>query len=64
MHTITPFSQASLLAGLVQAPTYYNPLKNYEGAKARQKTVLTLMAEQGYISQEQGAEAYKKDLGL
>ena len=66
--TTTPekldLAQASLLAGLVQAPTYYNPLKNYEGAKARQKTVLTLMAEQGYISQEQGAEAYKKDLGL
>lgn len=66
--TTTPekldLAQASMLAGLVQAPTYYNPLKNYEGAKARQKTVLTLMAEQGYISQEQGAEAYKKDLGL
>ena len=64
--TTTPekldLAQASMLAGLVQAPTYYNPLKNYDAAKARQKTVLTLMAEQGYISPEQGAEAYKKEI--
>lgn len=57
-------AQASMLAGLVQAPTYYNPLQNYPAAKARQKIVLTLMTEQGYISPEQSNDAYKKDLGL
>lgn len=57
-------AQSAMLAGLVQAPTYYNPLQNYPAAKARQKIVLSLMTEQGYISPEQSNAAYKKDLGL
>jgi len=47
-------AEASLLAGLPQAPAYWDPYSNWEGAKRRQGVVLGLMAEQGYIT---GAEA-------
>lgn len=57
-------AQASLLAGLVQAPTYYNPLENYDAAKSRQKIVLTLMTNQGYISSRDAMEAYGTRLHL
>jgi membrane peptidoglycan carboxypeptidase len=57
-------SQASMLAGLLQAPSYYNPLENYDGARNRQKTVLSLMAEQGYINETEAAEAYRASLHL
>lgn len=56
--------QASLLAGLVQAPTYYNPLENYEGARRRQDIVLKLMAEQGYISKKDALLAREGTLHL
>lgn len=57
-------AQASLLAGLVQAPTYYNPLENYDAAKSRQKIVLTLMTNEGYISSRDAMEAYGTRLHL
>ena len=57
-------SQASMLAGLVQAPTYYNPLQNYDAARERQKIVLALMVEQGYISNTSATEAYHEHTGL
>jgi monofunctional glycosyltransferase len=56
--------QSAMLAGLLQAPTYYNPLENYKAAKERQKTVLTLMAEQGVITNSDAAAAYKENLHL
>lgn len=57
-------SQSSMLAGLLQAPTYYNPLEHYDAARKRQQVVLALMAEQGYISASQATQAYRDDLGL
>lgn len=57
-------SQSSMLAGLLQAPTYYNPLENYDAARKRQQVVLALMAEQGYISNSQASQVYREDLGL
>ncbi len=47
-----------MLAGLVQAPTYYNPFENYSGAKARQKTVLDVSYEQGKWSSSLTAMLY------
>lgn len=41
--------ECTLLAGLVQYPTGYNPLVEPEYAKARQLTVLRLMREAGFI---------------
>lgn len=57
-------AQAAMLAGLLQAPTYYDPLVNYTAAKERQKVVLALMADQGFISSRDAAIAYRDDLHL
>ena len=51
-------------AGLVQAPTYYNPFENYEAAKSRQKIVLDRMADQKLITKAQADKAYAEDLHL
>lgn len=46
-------AEASLLAGLFQAPNAYNPFKNPEGASARRNQVLYLMELHGYITHEE-----------
>ena len=55
-------AEATLLAGLPQAPAYYNPLENLEGARARQAVVLDLMVAQGYITGEQARLAREEEL--
>jgi penicillin-binding protein 1C len=50
-------AEAALLAGLPQAPSYYDPFLNPTVAKARQEIVLDLMAKNGMISEERAAEA-------
>ncbi|MCB0406878.1 MAG: transglycosylase domain-containing protein, partial [Bdellovibrionales bacterium] len=44
-------AESALLAGLPQAPSRYSPIYNPSSAKARQRYVLTRMAEEGYITQ-------------
>ena len=46
-------AEASLLAGLVQQPYGYDPLKNPEAAAGRRSVVLKRMADLDYISREQ-----------
>lgn len=46
-------SEAALVAGLYQAPTYYNPFNNPENATKRRSTVLYLMVRHGYITAEE-----------
>lgn len=46
-------AEAALLAGLVNAPSYYNPLRNPLNAKKRMDTVLDLMYRHGYITESQ-----------
>lgn len=53
-------AEAALLAGLPQAPAWYDPYSNPERALARQKVVLDLMVEAGYISAEE-AETAKRE---
>ena len=50
-------SECSLLAGLLQAPSVYDPLTNLETARERQQVVLGLMASQGFISRAQAEQA-------
>jgi 1A family penicillin-binding protein len=57
-------AEASLLAGLPQAPAYWDPYSNWEGAKRRQAVVLGLMAEQGYITAAEAEAAYAQELAL
>jgi membrane peptidoglycan carboxypeptidase len=56
--------QAALLAGLVENPTYYDPLTDPSQAIARRNVVLTRMAQIGYITKPQAAAAEKLPLGL
>ena len=46
-------AESSLIAGLFQAPTYYNPFTNPKGASERRNTVLNLMHRHGYISKDE-----------
>ena len=45
--------EASLIAGLFQAPGRHDPYKNVESATSRRNTVLKLMVRHGYITQEE-----------
>lgn len=49
-------SEASLLAGLPNAPSVYSPTKNKELSKKRQSAVLRQMVKYEYISEEQKQE--------
>ena len=56
-------AEASLLACLPNAPTYYSPFGVHtDGLKARQETALDRMASQGYITPEQSQEAKSVDI--
>ncbi|WP_211229970.1 transglycosylase domain-containing protein [Desulfovirgula thermocuniculi] len=57
-------AEAALLAGLVRAPSYYNPFENPEGALARRNTVLKQMEECGFSTPEQVAKAQAEPLNL
>ena len=46
-------AEASLLAGVPNAPSVYSPTVNPDLAKKRQKHVLNKMVEYGYITQEE-----------
>jgi membrane peptidoglycan carboxypeptidase len=50
-------AEASLLAGLPNAPSYYDPVLHLDRAKARQAIVLDAMARQNVVSQAQADEA-------
>ena len=53
-------AQASLLAGLPQSPSYYDPTTNKPVALQRQQVVLQAMLEQGMITKQQMAAAQKE----
>lgn len=56
-------SEASLLAGLPQAPTRYSPFGAHPKlAKERQKQVLRSMAEEGFITEEEAKKAQEVEL--
>ena len=64
-------AEAALLAGLPQAPSYYDPysnLWNSDGSpgpsKQRQGVVLGLMVKQGYIAPEEANAAWFQELKL
>ncbi|HQX63665.1 MAG TPA: transglycosylase domain-containing protein, partial [Thermomicrobiales bacterium] len=53
-------AEASMLAGLPQAPSYYDPTVNMEAAKSRQRYVLDQMTNQGYITREDADAAWNQ----
>jgi membrane peptidoglycan carboxypeptidase len=57
-------NQAALLAGLVQAPSEYNPIDNPEKAIGRRNQVVTRMAELGMVTPDEAREVRQSELGL
>ncbi|MFB3779277.1 MAG: penicillin-binding protein 1A [Bryobacteraceae bacterium] len=55
-------AEAAMLAGLAQRPSYTSPIRWPERAKARRNVVLGLMKENGYITEQQYAEAVSSPL--
>ena len=49
--------EAAMLAGMIQRPSYYNPLRYADRVKERRDLVLTLMHNNGYLDQAQLAAA-------
>ena len=57
-------SEAALLAGLIPAPSRYEPRGNVELAEQKRRIVLQGMHEQGYIDDQQYLEAVQQELWL
>ena len=57
-------SQASLLAGLIQAPSSYDPQTNPQGARTRQIEVLRSMVRNGFATEDEAAAAVGSTLQL
>ncbi len=58
---LTP-GEAAFLAGLIQAPSAYDPVLHYPAAKNRQQYVLGGMVATGALSQSQADEASSQDI--
>lgn len=54
--------EASLLAGLLQLPNFYNPFNNYESAVARRNIVLKRMLDLNYITQTEYNDTLNTEL--
>ena len=57
-------SEAAMLAGLIPAPSRYEPRGNLDAAEARRVVVLDAMLDQAYISPDEHAEAKRLRLWL
>lgn len=58
------WGQASMLAGLPQAPSAYDPFKHFDLARARQRHVLARLVATGVLSPTQAAQAYAETPAL
>jgi len=56
--------EAALLAGQIQRPSFTNPIRWPERAKSRRNIVLSLMRDNGYITDKEYAEAAAAPLGV
>jgi membrane peptidoglycan carboxypeptidase len=56
--------ESAMLAGMVEFPTFYNPVINPKNALNRRNEVLQKMAEQGYITNAAARAAEAGPLGL
>ena len=56
--------EAALLAAIPKAPSNYDPRKHPEAARQRRDLVLSLMAEEGFITQENARAASQRRLGV
>ena len=57
-------AEATLLAGLPQSPTSYNPFTAFAAAKARQQVTLGLLAEHGFLTRSEAERIYAEPITL
>ncbi len=57
-------SEAAILAGLIQAPSTYNPYNNLDAALQRRRQVLDRMLANGFITQKQYDQARTEPVSL
>lgn len=57
-------AEAALIAALIQRPSDYSPISNGNRVIPRRNTVLNMMAEQGYISEQERKQARSKPIIL
>ncbi|MBD2326367.1 PBP1A family penicillin-binding protein [Alkalinema sp. FACHB-956] len=57
-------NEAATLAGILPAPNAFNPVKDYQSAVEYRNRVLTRMAEQGMVSQEEATKARRSRIEL
>ena len=50
-------AEAATLAGMIQSPAHYSPLRNPDAARSRRNAVLAAMQQNGWITTEQNANA-------
>ena len=55
-------AEASILAGIPKNPSNYSPLTNFDEAKKRQKSILSSMVKNNYISEYEANKAYEEEL--
>jgi penicillin-binding protein 1A len=55
-------AEAALLAGMIQSPTFYDPIENPKAAQERRDLVLARMHEQGMITRAQYEEAIRQSI--
>jgi len=57
-------AEAAMMAGIVQAPSVFNPFDNYQTAKRRQSLVLERMRELGWATDAEIEQAKKQPIRL
>lgn len=57
-------NEASILAGVVNGPSYYSPIIDMENSKYRQSIVLSRMVDEGMISKELKNKTYLQEIVL
>lgn len=56
-------AEATMLAGIPNAPSYLDPISNPDGARLRQKRVIRDLIKRGYITREEGEHIYGGPVG-
>jgi penicillin-binding protein 1B len=56
--------EAATLAGMIQSPSRYSPVRHNDAARARRNTVLGTMVRDGFIPLDQAAASAKEPLAL
>ena len=63
VHELT-INEAAYLAALPKGPNNYHPYRKTQAALSRRNEIIGLMAQNGYITQDEGVEAKKQPLGV